>query len=142
MRLARPRSGLLASFLLRSESMSVSIWFSISSDSLYPSGPNSLMPLSSKGLWEAEIITPRSQRIERVSMAIAGVGIGPVWNTSMPTEVKPATNAVTMLAAAKHDARCLTDPQCELGGNHAVGTAPDAIGAEISSRHSLPPPPH
>jgi hypothetical protein len=35
------------------------------------------MPLSSKGLCEAEIITPRSARMERVSMATAGVGIGP-----------------------------------------------------------------
>jgi hypothetical protein len=50
-----------------------------------------------QGLCEAEIITPRSQRIERVSMATAGVGIGPVWNTSMPTEVKPATSAVSII---------------------------------------------
>src|SRR2546427_344137 len=35
------------------------------------------MPLSSYGLCEAEIITPRSARIERASMATAGVGIGP-----------------------------------------------------------------
>ena len=35
-----------------------------------------LMPLSSKGLCEAEIITPRSARSERVSIAIAGVGNG------------------------------------------------------------------
>ena len=55
------------------------------------------MPLSSNGLCEAEIITPRSQRIERVSMAMAGVGIGPVWNTSIPTDVKPATSAVSIM---------------------------------------------
>src|SRR6266700_178888 len=48
------------------------------------------MPLSSYGLCEAEIITPRSARIERASMATAGVGIGPSCSTSMPTEVNPA----------------------------------------------------
>ena len=42
-------------------------------------------------------MTPRSQRIERVSMATAGVGIGPVRSTSTPTEVKPATSAVSIM---------------------------------------------
>ena len=42
-------------------------------------------------------MTPRSQRIERVSMAIAGVGIGPVTSTSMPTEVKPETSAFSIM---------------------------------------------
>ena len=37
------------------------------------------------GLCEAEIMTPRSARSERVSIATAGVGIGPSRNTSMPT---------------------------------------------------------
>ena len=55
------------------------------------------MPLSSKGLCEAEIITPRSARTERVSMPTAGVGIGPSWITSMPTEVKPAVSAVSIM---------------------------------------------
>ena len=70
---------------------------SISSESLNPSGPKSLMPLSSKRLCEAEIITPRSQRIERVSIATAGVGTGPSSSTSMPTEVKPATIAYSIM---------------------------------------------
>ena len=55
------------------------------------------MPLSSKGLCEAEIMTPRSARMERVSIPTAGVGIGPVSSTSMPTEVKPATSAVSII---------------------------------------------
>ena len=55
------------------------------------------MPLSSNGLCEAEIMTPRSARIERVSIATAGVGIGPSWSTSMPTEVKPAISAVSIM---------------------------------------------
>ena len=41
----------------------------------------------------AEIITPMSARIDCVSMAMAGVGNGPVITTSMPTLVKPATSA-------------------------------------------------
>ncbi len=55
------------------------------------------MPLSAKGLWEAEIITPRSARSDRVSMATAGVGIGPNWNTSMPTAVNPETSAFSIM---------------------------------------------
>ena len=78
-------------------SISASIASSSSSDSLYPSGPNSLMPLSWNGLWLAEIITPMSARISRVSKATAGVGSGPVWITSMPTLVKPATSAFSIM---------------------------------------------
>ena len=82
---------------MRSESSSFSISTSTLSESLKPSGPNSLMPLSSNGLCEAEIMTPRSARMERASMPIAGVGIGPVSSTSMPTEVKPATSAFSIM---------------------------------------------
>ena len=42
-------------------------------------------------------MTPRSARIERVSMATAGVGTGPSKSTSMPTEVKPATSAYSIM---------------------------------------------
>ena len=35
--------------------------------------------------------------MERVSIPTAGVGIGPVSNTSIPTEVKPATSAVSIM---------------------------------------------
>ena len=37
------------------------------------------------------------QRIERVSIATPGVGIGPVSSTSMPTEVKPAVSAFSIM---------------------------------------------
>ena len=46
---------------------------------------------------DAEIITPRSARSERVRKATAGVGSGPNWNTSMPMEVKPATMAGSIM---------------------------------------------
>ena len=64
---------------------------------LVAAGPNTSMPLSWYGLCEAEIMTPRSARIDRVSMATAGVGIGPGKSTSMPTEVKPATSAFSII---------------------------------------------
>ena len=44
-----------------------------------------------------EIITPRSARNSRVSIATAGVGIGPNKTTSMPTEVNPATIADSIM---------------------------------------------
>jgi hypothetical protein len=55
------------------------------------------MPLSANGLCEAEIITPRSARSDRVSMATAGVGTGPNRNTSMPTDRNPAVNACSIM---------------------------------------------
>ena len=97
MRLARPSSADSESRVVRSEFISASISRSTSSDSLKPSGPKILMPLSSYGLCEAEIMTPISARIERVSMATAGVGIGPSRSTSMPTDVKPACRADSIM---------------------------------------------
>ena len=55
------------------------------------------MPLSTNLLWLAEIITPRSARIEWVSIATAGVGTGPTITTSMPTLVKPEMSAVSIM---------------------------------------------
>ena len=55
------------------------------------------MPLSAKALCEAEIITPRSARSERVIIATPGVGSGPNRRTSMPTLVKPATSAGSIM---------------------------------------------
>ena len=80
-----------------SASSSASISSSAASESLKPSGPKNLMPLSWNGLCEAEIITPRSARIERASMPTAGVGTGPTRKTFMPTEVKPAVSAFSSM---------------------------------------------
>jgi hypothetical protein len=60
-------------------------------------GAEQLDAVVGEGLCEAEIITPRSARIERVSMATPGVGSGPNRRTSMPTEVKPATSAGSIM---------------------------------------------
>ncbi len=121
---------------------------SASSDSLKPSGPNSLMPLSSNGLCEAEIITPRSARRLRVSIATAGVGSGPTRVTSMPAPMKPGGqrrldhvarqsrvladhHPMAMGAAGEHQPGGLAEPQRGLGGHRVgVGRAADAVGAE------------
>ncbi len=53
------------------------------------------MPLSSAGLWLAEIITPRSARIDRVIRPTAGVGTGPRSSTFIPVDVRPAVSALS-----------------------------------------------
>ena len=73
----------------------LSISFSTRSDNLKPSGPKNLIPLSSKLLCDAEIITPRSALIDLVNIPTAGVGIGPKRNTSIPIDVKPDVRAVS-----------------------------------------------
>jgi len=45
----------------------------------------------------AEIITPRSARMDRVISPTAGVGTGPSSNTFMPVEVSPAVNAFSSM---------------------------------------------
>ena len=47
---------------------------------------------------------------------------------------------VAVVAAAKHHARRLADPQCEVGRDHAIGAATDAIGAKILSSSWTPSP--
>ena len=74
-----------------------SISSSCSSDSLKPSGPKILMPLSAKGLCEAEIMMPRSARMERVSIETAGVGTGPNRKTSMPDARSPEVSAFSIM---------------------------------------------
>ncbi len=74
-----------------------SISASASSDSLNPSGPKNLIPLSSCGLWLAEIITPSAARIERVRKPTAGVGTGPRSSTFIPVEVRPAVSAFSSM---------------------------------------------
>ena len=74
-----------------------SISASASSDSLKPSGPKNLMPLSAAGLWLAEIMIPTSARIERVRKPTAGVGTGPSSSTFMPVLVSPAVSAFSSI---------------------------------------------
>ena len=77
--------------------MIASISASIASDSLWPSGPKILIPLSWNGLCDAEMTTPKSARSDGISIATAGVGIGPARTTSMPMAVKPAVMADSIM---------------------------------------------
>ena len=47
------------------------------------------MPLSSNGLWDAEITTPASYAFARVRYAIAGVGTMPALVTAAPAPDAP-----------------------------------------------------
>ena len=52
-----------------------------------------LIPLSSNGLWLAEMTTPASALISLVRNAMPGVGRGPVRSALHPAEHIPAANA-------------------------------------------------
>src|SRR5271165_1552666 len=71
---------------------SSSIACSTSSPSLVPPAPNNLMPLSPKGLWEAEMTTAGRSRLT-ASQARAGVGRTPTSTTSAPSLARPAPRA-------------------------------------------------
>src|SRR5699024_4159597 len=76
-----------------SASRSFSISSSWASESLKPSEPKNLMPLSATGLWDAEIITHASASISFVRYATLGVEMIPRRITSTPIESNPATSA-------------------------------------------------
>ena len=75
--------------------MRASIRASIASSNLPPPRANNLIPLSGIGLWEAEIMTPRSAFDSATRCAIAGVGNTPTRYTFIPALVKPATTAAS-----------------------------------------------
>ena len=60
------------------------------------------MPLSGAGLWDAEIITPKSASRSAVRNATAGVGSTPASKTSTPLEESPAE-----IAAARNSPEIL-----------------------------------
>ena len=136
-------------------SSSCSICFSTSSESLKPSGPNSLMPLSSNGLCEAEIITPRSARIElgqhrdrrrrhRAEQQHVHADRGEARDHRVFDHVAGQAgvladhDAVAMLAALEHKARGLADLERELRRDQAVGAAPNPVRPEIFAAHIVP----
>ena len=91
MRTARPsRSGATVE---NGSSSSRSMSLSSSSESFSPCDEKNLMPLSSCGLWEAEITIPALAPTARVSCATAGVGIGPSSRTRAPAAISPASSA-------------------------------------------------
>jgi hypothetical protein len=75
------------------DSSSASISLSTASGSFIPSPEKNLMPLSSNGLCEAEIMIPAERRSARVRNATAGVGIGPTSSVSTPAAERPDSSA-------------------------------------------------
>src|ERR1700687_6089517 len=75
-----------------------SIVRSAASESLKPMDAKNLMPLSWKGLWDAEITTPASACKRCVSAATAGVGTTPASKASPPIEQIPATSAASIMS--------------------------------------------
>ena len=55
------------------------------------------MPLSWKGLWEAEMTTPASARMLEVMKAMPGVGSGPTSRMSTPIEQMPEASAFSSM---------------------------------------------
>ena len=55
------------------------------------------MPLSSKGLWEAEMTMPASARMLLVRKAIPGVGMTPTMSALTPIEQIPETRAFSSM---------------------------------------------
>ncbi len=73
--------------------MKASISSSTASGSLKPCASNSLMPLYSGGLCDAEITAPPAAFSLRTSSATAGVGTTPASSAVPPALVMPATIA-------------------------------------------------
>ena len=82
---SRPRSAVGAE-----SSIAASISSSIASGSFVPAAEKNLIPLSSGGLWDAEITTPLEAPRSVVRNATAGVGSMPASRTSPPAAVIPA----------------------------------------------------
>ena len=55
------------------------------------------MPLSSNGLWLAEITIPASALMLLTRKAMAGVGIGPTRYASAPIETTPLVRALSSI---------------------------------------------
>ena len=71
------------------------------------------MPLSSKGLWDAEITTPPCASRRRVRCAMPGVGSTPTAKTSAPADSAPDDERALEHGAGL--ARVASDHQAQLG---------------------------
>src|SRR5215218_8067055 len=78
-------------------STSASIWASTSSASFTPWPSKNLIPLSWKGLWEAETTAARSKPSRLTRIAAAGVGSTPPSSASPPAAAMPAASAASSI---------------------------------------------
>jgi hypothetical protein len=85
-------------------------WISSStrSGSFLPFAPKNLMPLSSNGLWEAEITLPPAAPSASTMRATAGVGTTPTLTTSTPIEASPAASAASSISPETRVSRPMT----------------------------------
>ena len=123
-------------------SSSASSRASTSSLSLRPPAAKNLIPLSWKGLWDAEI-TAAGWPSAADSQATPGVGSTPRSATSAPSAISPADRAAWRRAPEtrvsrpirnrsppEHAGRGPAQGQDDLGGEIGVGDAADAVGTE------------
>src|SRR3954454_4382011 len=103
--------------LATGSSSASSIAVSVSSESLKPSPPKNLMPLSRYGLWEAEMTTPRSSPWRPSSSGAPGGGSTPPSSASPPAAAMPAATAassispdsrVSRITSTRAGSRCCT----------------------------------
>ena len=127
-----------------------SISSSVASESLKPSPPKNLMPLSRYGLCEADSTTPRANPWRRISSGAPGVGRIPPSIASPPAAATPAATAASSISPDSRVSRMIEharvpvvvagggDPrggragerERQLGGDQLAGDAADAVGAE------------
>src|SRR5580704_6022243 len=94
--------------MVRSRSSSASIACSVSSLSLNPSAANSLIPLSSYGLCEAEMTAASDSPWRRTSSGAAGVGSTPPISASPPAAVTPAAIADSSISPDSRVSRMIS----------------------------------
>ncbi len=122
------------------------------------------MPLSGAGLWDAEIMTPKSARESAIRNAAAGVGTTPASNTSTPELASPAETAAernspeirgsrattatgrrpdarrpsAIRALAEHDCGRLRQVERQVDREVGVGESTDTVRAEQAGHGTLP----
>ena len=135
-----------------SSSSSRSTRRSRSSGIFRPPGAKNLMPLSTYGLWLAEITAAGASRV-RARCAMAGVGTTPTSITFAPSAHRPATSAASTIGPDRRVSRPMTNGPSEpstraagatergheLRGELAVGDPTNAVGAEAKSHRDRPP---
>src|SRR5215218_9344200 len=109
-------------------STSASIWASTSSASFTPWPSKNLIPLSWKGLWEAETTAARSRSRRLTRIAAAGVGSTPASSASPPAAATPAASAASSIGPDSRGSRTIRT--CgRSASSEAVAARPSAVAS-------------
>src|SRR5215218_9015471 len=109
-------------------SISASIRASTSSASFTPWPSKNLIPLSWKGLWEAETTAARSSPSRLTRIAAAGVGSTPPSSASPPAAATPAASAASSIGPDSRVSRTIRT--CGRGASsEAVAARPRAVAS-------------